>query len=104
MLLSFPCQALELKSKLVPPQEHATMTEAPYKRNDQITTIPVVRSFFVWMMCQALDLPATFAPEQRDTTVSRKQFHVHQPVLIVYSDAIFEMCKALKLKAKLVHL
>ncbi|GFT94210.1 hypothetical protein NPIL_231941 [Nephila pilipes] len=64
-LISFPsvqktCEALE--SKLVPPQETATLTETPYKRNDRVAIVPVVRSFFVWKMCEALDLPATFVP------------------------------------------
>ncbi|GFT23246.1 hypothetical protein NPIL_427581 [Nephila pilipes] len=95
------CEALE--SKLVPPQETATLTETPYKRNDRVATVPVVRSFFVWKMCEALNLPATFVPEERVTTVSRKQFHVNQPVPVVYSVAVFKMCQALQLKAQLAQ-
>ncbi|GFT53819.1 hypothetical protein NPIL_578341 [Nephila pilipes] len=92
-----------LESKLVPSQETATLTETPYKRNDRVATVPVVRSFFVWKMCEALDLPATFVAEERVTTVSRKQFHVNQPVPVVYSVAVFKMCQALNLKAQLAH-
>ncbi|GFS96757.1 hypothetical protein NPIL_412511 [Nephila pilipes] len=107
-LIPFPtmrktCEALELKSQLVSPQGTTTMPETPYERNDRVATVPVVRSYFVWKMCGSLDLPATFVPEQSDTTVSRKQFHVNQPVPIVNSVEVFEMCKALGLRAKLAH-
>ncbi|GFT24445.1 hypothetical protein NPIL_104011 [Nephila pilipes] len=99
------CEALE--SKLVPPQETAynplALTETSYKRSDRVATVPVVRSLFVWKICEALDLPATFVPEERVTTVSRKQFHVNQPVPIVYSVAVFKMCQALQLKAQLAQ-
>ncbi|GFT76180.1 hypothetical protein NPIL_690331 [Nephila pilipes] len=94
-------EALEFKSKLVPQEETMTITETPYKRNDQVATVPVVRSLFVWKMCQALDLPATFVPQENDTTLSCKQFKVNKPVPIVYSVAVFEMCKTLELKAQL---
>ncbi|GFS88692.1 hypothetical protein NPIL_612871 [Nephila pilipes] len=96
------CEALELESKLVPPQGNTTVTETPYKRNDQAASVPVVRSFSVWKMCQTLDLPATFVPEKRDI-ISYKHLHINQPVPIVCSVVVFEMCKALKLKAKLGH-
>ncbi|GFT88796.1 hypothetical protein NPIL_600761 [Nephila pilipes] len=105
-LIPFPsvqktCEALE--SKLVPPQETTTLTETPYKRSDRVAAVPVVGSFFVWKICEALDLPATFVPEERVTTVSRKQFHVNQPVPVVYSVAVFKMCQALQLKAQLAQ-
>ncbi|GFT19093.1 hypothetical protein NPIL_87921 [Nephila pilipes] len=105
-LIPFPsvqktCEALE--SKLVPPQETETLTETPYKRNDRVATVPVVRSFFVWKMCEALDLQATFVPEERVTNVSQKQFHVNQPVSVVYSVAVFKMCQALQPKAQLAQ-
>ncbi|GFU34829.1 hypothetical protein NPIL_644131 [Nephila pilipes] len=105
-LIPFPsvqktCEAIE--SKLVPLQETATLTETPYKRNDRVATVPVVGSFFVWKMCEALDLSATFVPEERVTTVSRKQFHVNHPVPVVYSVAVFKMCQALNLKAQLAQ-
>ncbi|GFT00216.1 hypothetical protein NPIL_392431 [Nephila pilipes] len=93
----------EVKPEFVPPQGTTTVTETPYKRNDQTATVPVVRSFVLFKMCQALDLPATFVPEQRDVTVYRKKIQTNQPVPIVYSVAVFEMCKALELKAKLAH-
>ncbi|GFS46908.1 hypothetical protein NPIL_281141 [Nephila pilipes] len=55
VLIPFPfvqktCEALKLKSKLVPPQGNTTMTETPYKRSDQVATVPVVQSFSVWKM------------------------------------------------------
>ncbi|GFT00213.1 hypothetical protein NPIL_392421 [Nephila pilipes] len=107
-LIPFPtvpktCEALEVKPEFVPPQGTTTVTETPYKRNDQTATVTVVRTFVVFKMCQALDLPATFVPEQRDVTVYRKKIQTNQPVPIVYSVAVFEMCKALELKAKLAH-
>ncbi|GFT00022.1 hypothetical protein NPIL_220961 [Nephila pilipes] len=61
------CEALE--SKLVPPQGTRTVTETSHERNNQVATIPVVRSFFV-KICQALDLPATFVPQESDTALS----------------------------------
>ncbi|GFT55580.1 hypothetical protein NPIL_527741 [Nephila pilipes] len=94
-------EALEIKSKFVPPQGTTTVTETPYERSDQALAIPVVRSYFVWKMCQTLDLPATLVPEERDTTVSCKQLKVNKPVPIVYSVVVFEICKALDLKAQL---
>ncbi|GFS67033.1 hypothetical protein NPIL_370121 [Nephila pilipes] len=105
-LIPFPsvqktCEALEIKSKFVPPQGTTTVTEIPYERKDQASAIPVVRSFFVWKMCKALDLPATLFPQQSDTTVSCKQLKVNKPVPIVYSVAVFEICKALDLKVQL---
>ncbi|GFU00206.1 hypothetical protein NPIL_217181 [Nephila pilipes] len=95
------CEALEIKYKLVPPQGYATVTKTSYERSDQAPAIPVVRSFFVWKMCKALDLPATLVPEQRDTSVSYKQLKVNKPVPIVYSVVVFEICKALDLKVQL---
>ncbi|GFT32820.1 hypothetical protein NPIL_211301 [Nephila pilipes] len=95
------CEALMIKSKLVPPQGYTTVNQTSYERSDQAPAIPVVRSYFVWKMCKSLDLPATLVPEQRDTTVSCKQLKVNKPVPIVYSVAVFEICKALDLKAKL---
>ncbi|GFU34892.1 hypothetical protein NPIL_457631 [Nephila pilipes] len=105
-LIPFPsvqktCEALEIKTKLVPPQGYATVNETSYERSDQANAIPVVRSYFVWKMCKALDLPATLVPEQSDTTVSCKQLKINKPVPIVYSVALFEICKALDLKAQL---
>ncbi|GFT10156.1 hypothetical protein NPIL_149201 [Nephila pilipes] len=92
-----------LVSELVPPEGTTTKTETPNERKDQATTVPEVRSFFVFKMCEALDLPATFVSQERDTTLSCKHLKVNRPAPIVYSVAVFEMCKALKLKAKLAH-
>ncbi|GFT63975.1 hypothetical protein NPIL_457111 [Nephila pilipes] len=105
-LIPFPsaqktCEALELKSKVVSPLGIMTITETPYERKGHEATVPVVRSLFVFKMCQALDLPATFVPQESDTTLSCKHFKVNHPVPIVYSFAVFEMCKALKLEAQL---
>ncbi|GFS77473.1 hypothetical protein NPIL_42341 [Nephila pilipes] len=105
-LIPFPsvqktCEALG--SKLILPQGTTTVTETPHERNNQVATVPVVTSFFVWKICVALDLPATFVPQESDTALSCKHFKVNQPVPIVYSVAVFEMCKALKLEAQLAH-
>ncbi|GFT54637.1 hypothetical protein NPIL_321761 [Nephila pilipes] len=105
-LIPFPsvqktCEALE--SKLVPPQETATLTDPPNERKDQVATVPVVRSFFVFKMCEAFDLPATFVPQESFTELSCKYFKVNRPAPIVYSVTVFEMCKALKLEAQLAH-
>ncbi|GFT72548.1 hypothetical protein NPIL_353311 [Nephila pilipes] len=105
-LIPFPtvqktCGAQQIKSKLVPPQGTTTVTETLYERKDQVATVPVVRSIFVWKMCQALDLPATFVLQESDTTLFCKEFKVNQPIPIVYSVAVFEMFKTLELKAQL---
>ncbi|GFS81839.1 hypothetical protein NPIL_233341, partial [Nephila pilipes] len=68
------CEALV--SEPVPPQRTTTVTETPNERNDQVATVPVVRSFFVFKMCQALDLPATYVPQETDTALSCKYFKV----------------------------
>ncbi|GFT80979.1 hypothetical protein NPIL_306451 [Nephila pilipes] len=91
---------VESKSKLVPP---TSFVETSFERNDQKVIVPEVQSFFIWKICQALSLPATFVPQQSDTAASLKQFKKSQPVPIVYSVTIFEMCKALKLNAKLAN-
>ncbi|GFU13777.1 hypothetical protein NPIL_145141 [Nephila pilipes] len=52
------CEALELQPKLVPQQVNNTVTEIPYEQKNPVATVPVVRSFFVWKTCEALDLPA----------------------------------------------
>ncbi|GFU62775.1 hypothetical protein NPIL_60811 [Nephila pilipes] len=96
-------EALDLKSKLVPRQQTTSLTETPYERKDPVATIPVVRSFFVWKVCESLDLPATFIPQETDTALSSKEFKVNKPVPVVYSVAVFELCKALELKAQLAH-
>ncbi|GFT99252.1 hypothetical protein NPIL_491841 [Nephila pilipes] len=95
------CEALV--SELVLPQGTAIVTETSNERNDQVATVPRVRSFFIFKMCQALDLPATYVPQETDTALSCKHFKVNRPVPIVYSVAVFEMCKALKLEAQLAH-
>ncbi|GFT39141.1 hypothetical protein NPIL_92261 [Nephila pilipes] len=94
---------VEWESELVPPQRTTTLVETPHEINDQNVIVPEVRSFTVWKICRALDLPATFVPQQRDTAVSLKQFKKSQPVPIVYSVTIFEFCKALGLNAKLAE-
>ncbi|GFU09793.1 hypothetical protein NPIL_59861 [Nephila pilipes] len=95
------CEALV--SELVPPQGTAIVTETPNERNDQVATVPVVRSFFVFKMCEALDLRATFGPPETFTELSCKHFKVNRPAPKVYSVAVFEMCKALKLETQLAH-
>ncbi|GFS77471.1 hypothetical protein NPIL_34611 [Nephila pilipes] len=85
---------VEWESELVPPQGTMSLVETPHEINDQNVIVPEVRSFTVWKICRALDLPATFVPQQRDTAVSLKQFKKSPPVPIVYSVTIFEMCKA----------
>ncbi|GFT58221.1 hypothetical protein NPIL_631881 [Nephila pilipes] len=92
---------VEWESELIPPQGTRSLVETPHEINYQNVIVPEVRSFTVWKICRALDLPATFVPQQRDTAVSLKQFKKSQPVPIVYSVTIFEMCKALGLNAKL---
>ncbi|GFT05013.1 hypothetical protein NPIL_69701 [Nephila pilipes] len=102
-LIPFPSvqKTCEVKSNIVSPQGTTTLIATPYELKDQAPAIPVVRSYFVFKMCQALDLPATLVPEERDTTVSCKQLKVNKPVPIVYSVDVFEICKALDLKARL---
>ncbi|GFS73480.1 hypothetical protein NPIL_100851 [Nephila pilipes] len=90
---------LDLKSKFLPLQE--TTSLAPHKRADREAIIPVVRSFFVWKICQALDLPATFDPLKTGANSSLKQLETNKPIPIVHSIAVFKMCKALELNATL---
>ncbi|GFT71417.1 hypothetical protein NPIL_479351 [Nephila pilipes] len=101
VVLSLTVQKTSENVDVVPPQGASPFVETPLERNDQNVIVPVVRSFTIWKICEALDLPATFVPKQNDTAVSLKQFKKSQPVPIVYSVTIFEMCKALELNAKL---
>ncbi|GFS31986.1 hypothetical protein NPIL_577781 [Nephila pilipes] len=90
---------LELEAKFLPLQGTTSLT--PHERADREAIIPVVRSFFVWKICQALDLPATFDPLKTGANSSLKQLETDKPIPIVHSIAVFEMCKALKLNATL---
>ncbi|GFT67084.1 hypothetical protein NPIL_360591 [Nephila pilipes] len=58
----------ELEAKFFPLQGTTSLT--PHKRE---AIIPVVRSFFVWKMCQALDLPATLDPLKTGQKSNSKQ-------------------------------
>ncbi|GFS67870.1 hypothetical protein NPIL_70211 [Nephila pilipes] len=86
---------------IVLPQGNTSFVETSREIIDKNVIVPVVRSFSVWKLCEALDLPAIFVPQQSDTVVPLKQFKKSQTVPIVYSVTIFEMCKALELNAKL---
>ncbi|GFU10924.1 hypothetical protein NPIL_640481 [Nephila pilipes] len=86
---------------IVLPQGNKSFVETSHERIDKNVIVPVVRSFIVWKLCEALDLPAIFVPQQSDTVVPLQQFKKSQTVPIVYSVTIFEMCKALELNAKL---
>ncbi|GFT26557.1 hypothetical protein NPIL_660831 [Nephila pilipes] len=90
---------LELEAKFLPLQGTTSLTSN--KRADREAIIPVVRSFFVFKMCQALDLPASFDPIKTGANFSQKQLKTNKPIPIVHSIAVFEMCKALKLNATL---
>ncbi|GFS60407.1 hypothetical protein TNIN_319091 [Trichonephila inaurata madagascariensis] len=96
------CKTLDMKAKFVPlPGTTTDLPRTPHTDVDQTTTVPVVGSFSVWKICQALDLPATHDPQLIRTTVFRKP---HQPIPVVQSIAVFELCKALNLKVKLAPL
>ncbi|GFU30305.1 hypothetical protein NPIL_460571 [Nephila pilipes] len=86
----------ELEAKFFPLQGTTSLTS--HKRE---AIIPVVRSFFVWKMCQALELPATFDPLKTGANFSQKQLKTNQPIPIVHSIAVFKICKALELNATL---
>ncbi|GFU37158.1 hypothetical protein NPIL_75331 [Nephila pilipes] len=90
---------LELEAKFFPLQG-TTSLNTP-KRADREATIPVVRTFFVWKMCQALDLPATFEPLKTGANFSQKQLKTNKRIPIVHSIAVFKMCKVLELNATL---
>ncbi|GFT82169.1 hypothetical protein NPIL_566981 [Nephila pilipes] len=87
---------LELQAKFLPLQGTTSLT--PHKRE---AIIPVVRSFFVWKICQALDLPTTFDPLKTGANSSLKQHKTNKPIPVVHSIAVFKMCKALELNATL---
>ncbi|GFU29322.1 hypothetical protein NPIL_297201, partial [Nephila pilipes] len=90
---------LELEAKFLPLQGTTSLTSN--KRADREAIIPVVRSFFVFKMCQALDLQASFDPLKTGANFSQKLLKTNKPIPIVHSIAVFEMCKALKLNATL---
>ncbi|GFR27754.1 hypothetical protein TNCT_491 [Trichonephila clavata] len=92
------CEALDLKAKLVPLPGITDLQETPQRGVDQSTTVPVVGSFSVWKIRQALHLPATYDPQLIGTTVFRKP---HKPIPVVQSTAVFELCKVLNLTVKL---
>ncbi|GFT68264.1 hypothetical protein NPIL_490991 [Nephila pilipes] len=85
---------LELETKFVPLQ--GTISLTPHKRE---AMIPVVRSFFVWKMCHALDLPATFDSLKTGANFSQKQLKTNKPTPIVHSIVVFQMYKALELNS-----
>ncbi|GFW49194.1 hypothetical protein TNCV_3057041 [Trichonephila clavipes] len=92
------CEALDLKAKLAPLPGATALPRTPYRGIDQTTTVPVVGSFSVWKICQALDLPATYDPQITKTAVCRWP---NKLAPVVHSTALFELCNSLDLKAKL---
>ncbi|GFS33922.1 hypothetical protein TNIN_136951 [Trichonephila inaurata madagascariensis] len=79
----------DLKAKFIPLPGSTVLPRTPHRGVDQTTTAPVVRSFSVWKICQALDLPATYDPQLIRTTVFRKPY---KPIPVVQSTAAFELC------------
>ncbi|GFW40991.1 hypothetical protein TNCV_414001 [Trichonephila clavipes] len=92
------CETLDLKAKFVPLPGTTALPRTPHRGLDQIITAPVIGSFSVWKICQALDLQATYDPQFIRTNVFRK---LHIPMPVVQSTAVFERCKSLNLTVKL---
>ncbi|GFY69936.1 hypothetical protein TNIN_4151 [Trichonephila inaurata madagascariensis] len=93
------CEALDLKVNFVSLTAKSNSL-ASNSTVDQTIVVPVVGSFSVRMMCQALYLPATYDPNINRTTIFRKR---NKPTPVVHSTAVFQLCMALNLKAKLAH-
>ncbi|GFV18719.1 uncharacterized protein TNCV_4756061 [Trichonephila clavipes] len=70
-----------MKSKFVPLPGTTDLPRTPHRCVDQTTTVPVVGSFPVLKIYQALDLPATDDPQLIRTTVFRKP---HKPIPVVH--------------------
>ncbi|GFY58509.1 hypothetical protein TNIN_380691 [Trichonephila inaurata madagascariensis] len=92
------CEALELKAKFVPLPGATALPRTSHKGVNQTTIVPVIGLFSVWKICQAIDLSATYDLQIIRTVVFRRS---NNPVPVVHSTIIFELCKALDLKAKL---
>ncbi|GFY18896.1 hypothetical protein TNCV_3875841 [Trichonephila clavipes] len=92
------CKALDMKAKFVPLPGTTVLPRTPHMCVAVTTTVSVIGSFSVRKICQALDLPATYDSNFIRTTVFRKP---DKPIPVVKSTAVFELCKALNLTAKL---
>ncbi|GFY54965.1 hypothetical protein TNIN_105741 [Trichonephila inaurata madagascariensis] len=74
------CEALNLKAKFIPLPGAKAFPRTPHRSVNQTITAPVVGSFSVRKICQALDLPATYDPQLMRTTVFWKP---HKPIPVV---------------------
>ncbi|GFY61911.1 hypothetical protein TNIN_219291 [Trichonephila inaurata madagascariensis] len=90
------CEALDLKTKFVRLPGTTVLPRTPHRGVDQTTTAPVVGSFSVWKIFQALDLPATYDPQLIGITVFRKP---HKPIPVVQSTAVFETVQVVELNS-----
>ncbi|GFW40992.1 hypothetical protein TNCV_414011 [Trichonephila clavipes] len=87
------CETLDLKAKFGPLPGTTALPRTPHRGLNQIITAPVVGSFSVWNICQALDLQTTYDTQFIRTNVFRK---LRKPIPVVQSTAMFERCGCLE--------
>ncbi|GFU86852.1 hypothetical protein TNCV_4992101 [Trichonephila clavipes] len=81
-------RCLDLKAKFIPLPGTTVLPRAPHRGVEPTTTAPVVGSFSVWKICQALDLPATYDPQLIRTTVFEGRTNRYQ----WYSQLLYLNC------------
>ncbi|GFQ99818.1 hypothetical protein TNCT_177091 [Trichonephila clavata] len=101
------CIALDLKVHLVPVEERKAWIYQPKQKFVTSTVktemkrtkiIPVVKSYTVHKLCDALGLEVIYNPLIEQPLFVRKR---RENVPVVKSESIFKFCQALNIKAKL---
>ncbi|GFR03097.1 hypothetical protein TNCT_41001 [Trichonephila clavata] len=101
------CIALDLKVKLAPLEERETWNYQPRQKfvtssvkieKKRTKIIPVVKSYTVHKLCDALGLEADYNPLIEQPSFVRKR---RENVPVVKSESIFKFCQALNIKVKL---